>query len=321
MFEFLTNDELASKIRYIVTGKDVRCIVAYWSDHGFDNTEACQWKIVCDIHSGGTSPRALRKLSAPDNNNLFYSKGLHSKVWFSSHGAVVGSANASYRALNADGNSRIQTEAGVFILATSDLWAKVEEWVDLQINCATIVDQQALEIADVSYLRQKLQGGFESHDELSELIYYPKLYQHVTFLFYHTLRTKDQIKEDIAKLDVEEDVHPAYLNDWELKRCFSGWTENEILSLKTDIVSVYVGSRGGIQTAAHRLAYRFPKGGMFFTIQAQSREALALQKRLGNDAQILQRMARLLQERKGDNGVVLNSQEFFDLHQTAIVTL
>ena len=94
---FLVKEELSNAIRAVVAGGEVRCAVAYWGKHNFgkDGMPVKEWKIVCDIHSGNTSPEALDDLGAPDNDNLKYLQDLHAKVYLSSLGAIVGSADVA----------------------------------------------------------------------------------------------------------------------------------------------------------------------------------------------------------------------------------
>ena len=103
---FLTDRDLATVIKNVLGGSDVRCAVAFWGrgiEALFPQTTVNQPRIICDVVLGGTSPDVLRALGAPRNDFLRHIPRLHAKVYISDRGAIVGSANASQNGIGLDG--------------------------------------------------------------------------------------------------------------------------------------------------------------------------------------------------------------------------
>jgi hypothetical protein len=99
----LVGDELANKIREICAADEVDCAVTFWSgssrDELFPRWKKQKVRIICDISMGCNSKGSLEAYGAPKNPLLRVWDGLHAKVFVSSAGAVVGSANASFNGL------------------------------------------------------------------------------------------------------------------------------------------------------------------------------------------------------------------------------
>lgn len=130
--EFLTGRALADRIREVCTADEVDCAVAFWSgavrDDLFPRWKTQKIRIICDISMGCNSKGSLRAYGAPDNPQLRVHDGLHAKVFISSAGAIIGSANAS---LNGIGRSNLapgNLEAGVFFEAASGGWHGAKEF-------------------------------------------------------------------------------------------------------------------------------------------------------------------------------------------------
>lgn len=117
--QFLTGVDLSNQIRRVCEADAVDCAVAFWG-HGMRETLFPRWKkqkvrIVCDIAMQGTPRAALEELDAPNNKRLRVRDGLHAKVFVSSHGAVVCSANGSDNGVGkVHGSGGNLIEAGVF---------------------------------------------------------------------------------------------------------------------------------------------------------------------------------------------------------------
>ena len=105
--EFLDSRNLiAQKIADLLqNSRDVHCIVAFWGKGApelFDdmNDERLRRvKVVCNLTAGGTNPSVIqellkRKISVRHNSTL------HSKVYWTDRGVIVGSANASANGLS-----------------------------------------------------------------------------------------------------------------------------------------------------------------------------------------------------------------------------
>ena len=101
-----SRSEITKRIRRMFSkADDIGCIVAFWgrgADELFRNVREDvigRIRIVCNLTSGGTNPRVIEEL----RNRGFHVKHnsiLHSKVYWTNRGIVVGSANASANGLS-----------------------------------------------------------------------------------------------------------------------------------------------------------------------------------------------------------------------------
>lgn len=153
--DFLVGQPLIEKLTAVARGKDARIATAFWSAGGVTTLFGTQGigdtKLVCDIALGSTSPDALILLGAPRNENLRHYERLHSKVFLSEEGLVVGSANVSGAALGAGGNPASQLEAGIFHPAGSPAWIAARAWFDDLHNDAHPIGEAELDRARINY--------------------------------------------------------------------------------------------------------------------------------------------------------------------------
>ena len=91
--------------------KEIYCIVAFWGTgaetlfNGMSQIKVKRTKIVCNLTMGGTNPNVIENLK----NKGFHIKHnptLHSKVYWTDAGVVVGSANASANGLSLEGRDQ-----------------------------------------------------------------------------------------------------------------------------------------------------------------------------------------------------------------------
>lgn len=140
----LTGGELADKIREICAADEVDCAVAFWSgmsrDDLFPRWKKQQVRIICDISMGCNSKSSLEAYGAPKNPSLRVWDGLHSKIFISSAGAIIGSANASFNGLGRKGAPPGNLEAGVFFQANTDGWKDASRFFK------TLWDKPALDL-------------------------------------------------------------------------------------------------------------------------------------------------------------------------------
>ena len=166
MANFLHGTALSEKIREVVKGKDVRCAVAFWGGgavqelFGTEVLDRDDVHVVCDLSMGGTNPDTLRALGAPENQNIRFSNGLHAKVFMSSNGAIVGSANASNNGIGFMGSNAQLLEAGTYFGPVSDACSTVSDWfADLANYGSKQVDMEALNTARLAWNRRRNAGG------------------------------------------------------------------------------------------------------------------------------------------------------------------
>jgi hypothetical protein len=125
MARFVDHKKLGPKIRRVLGGGGVRCAVAFWGDGAaaslFAGPPPAEAHIICDIAMGGTNPRELKELGAPDNRGLRHLPGLHAKVYLSSRGLIAGSANASNNSIGFLDAAALM-EAGTFHESEEEAW-------------------------------------------------------------------------------------------------------------------------------------------------------------------------------------------------------
>ena len=100
--------------------RDVRCIVAFWGkgapelfDH-MDDERLRRVKVVCNLTTGGTNPNVIEEL-LKRNIAVRHNPTLHSKVYWTDRGVIVGSANASANGLSLESAAQDGwLEAGVY---------------------------------------------------------------------------------------------------------------------------------------------------------------------------------------------------------------
>ena len=97
---------------------------------------------------GATCRAALGKLGAPSNQNLKVHEGLHSKIYLSALGAVIGSPNASDNGVGRKaGDSGNLLEAGVFCPSGSKAYVEAAGWFKTLYLEAPMVGQTELDRA------------------------------------------------------------------------------------------------------------------------------------------------------------------------------
>ncbi|MEG3086297.1 phospholipase D family protein [Sphingomonas sp. PB4P5] len=162
MIKFLTGGDLATAIKEVLSGADVRCAVAYWGagiDQAFPPSEGPPAaRIICDVTRGGTSPKALVDLGATKNKLLRHVPDLHAKVYISDRGAVVGSANASSNGIGFDTGPGL-IEAGMLLAPADTGFAEAGAWFALLWKRSKKVDKEALALARKRFRPSGVPGG------------------------------------------------------------------------------------------------------------------------------------------------------------------
>lgn len=259
MSEFLTGADLTKKIKEIVGGKNVKCAVAYWGDHGFEVAE--DWKIVCDIASGSTSDHALKKLGAPKNKSLKHVKDFHAKVYISDNGVVIGSANASARGLGDREHYSPLLEAGTFHKYGGKTWTEAVAWFIQLFEGASIVDQEAVDLAKCRY-RPPIGDrptSFKGLTALEQIVADPEYFSNtnVGFVICREVADKKEIEKaakKVVKSDAAKDMTVDALSSWEDGRCFVDWAREDLERLTPHFIEFFFKEKGGSKNVlAHTL--------------------------------------------------------------------
>ncbi|UFN47759.1 phospholipase D family protein [Roseomonas sp. OT10] len=160
MADFLVGAELSKALQSIIGGKNLRCAVAFWGkgSHSFFESMGARpqdWRVVCNIDLGGTSPDALIELGAPENNRLRHKSGLHTKVYISDQGVIIGSANASDNGIGFDSEGAKLIEAATFHEPNTPVWQATANWFEKVFESSHKVDEAAVELARARFVKSR----------------------------------------------------------------------------------------------------------------------------------------------------------------------
>ena len=247
MPRFLDDRELGPAIIDLMTSKNVRCAVAYWGDGASrkffgGNAPPKGARIICDVLMGGSNPRELEALGAPNNEYLRHIRGLHAKVYLSDLGSIVCSANASNNGVGFVDAPRL-LEAGVFHPADSGIYEAASRWFDMIWETAEAVDEDALALARRSWPS----GTSKRHplppkrtrdpaSLLDMVVHDPHRFSGVGFAF--TTTTASREDRDMAAERLHEShrndpvqMSPAEMdriNTWPIGCLFSRWQRADV---------------------------------------------------------------------------------------------
>ena len=150
---FLFGNDLSGQIQDVVSGENACLAVAFWGNGAVEalGLDRKNVKIICDISMGGTNPKELQNLGAPNNPNLRHIDNFHAKVYLSDSGAVVTSANASNNGIGFGGKAGLK-EAGYHTQETKN----IREWFNESFqNMSKLIDDEALKICKDNWDRRK----------------------------------------------------------------------------------------------------------------------------------------------------------------------
>ena len=130
---FLFKGTLEKRIADVLQGTGLKCAVAFWGQDAEGRIPAKSLRdarLICNLRSGGTNPQVIRKLWTANRRCIRRIDILHAKVYLSSAGAVVTSANLSANGLGLEGKAAaLWEEAGVFLPPGPDI-APIADWFD-----------------------------------------------------------------------------------------------------------------------------------------------------------------------------------------------
>lgn len=163
MARFLDHKQVRSAVHAVIAGDDVRCAVAFWGDGALKalfgtKKRASKARIICDLSMGGTNPEELALLGAPDNPDLKHLRGLHAKLYLSSTGLAVTSANASNRGIGFVEPAAL-TECGTFHRPHTTAFRKGAEWFEAIWGKADVVGPKALATARAAWAKRPRHGS------------------------------------------------------------------------------------------------------------------------------------------------------------------
>lgn len=320
MSEFLAGEDLSNRIRNVVEGGDVKCAVAFWGDNRFEIAadQMQNWKIACDLSMGATSPEELRRLGAPRNKNLRYFMGLHSKVYISDRGVVVGSANASARALGFDGRPAFLLEAGTFHASDSDVWIAASNWFNGVFDKSSQIDQAALEEAGGRYRPPAINIGrpLAEMTILEQIAAAPDHYEatgigFVIFGRVNNAEERQNAAQQALVIANAAGIEEERVLNWRARGVFTDW--GNLGNLSPRFVAFYLGPNGGRRVDCHEVVLRDAENRNFFTKIPVPHLATVTKDRFPHqleeaDWMILQE----IQAKLGDGGAIFTARSFAD---------
>jgi HKD family nuclease len=138
--DFVSDKRFASKLRDLMQeAESLVFAVAFWGEGASEQLGlhklrvGQEAKIVCDLDSGGCNPKEVEKLMSLRGVTVKKLSGLHAKVYWSRHGVLVGSSNASANGLAYEANELAgNIEANTFSSDVS-LIEQVKLWLDNRV--------------------------------------------------------------------------------------------------------------------------------------------------------------------------------------------
>ena len=140
--------------------KKIYCIVAFWGSgaeqlfNGMNRRKIQRTKIVCNLTMGGTNPNLIEDLRKK-GIRIRHNPTLHSKVYWTDSGVVVGSANASANGLSLEGIDQDGwLEAAIFSDRKSEIDA-TNEYVQAVWNESREIQPQDMKNAHARWRRRR----------------------------------------------------------------------------------------------------------------------------------------------------------------------
>lgn len=264
MARFLDHKQVRDAVQAVIAGDDVRCAVAFWGDGALKalfglKKRASKARIICDLSMGGTNPEELALLGAPYNPDLKHLGGLHAKLYLSSAGMVVTSANASNRGIGFV-EPAVLTECGTFHRPGTTAFRKGAEWFDTLWGKAEMVDPEALATARAAWAKRPRHGAPKGapltappDTLLRRIAADPEGYRGIGVVF----STGEAGREDVEKaakeaMAVERRSREPKLETEEIKRLptwpkgnlFIGWSDADANAWPGLFLCAHRGARG-----------------------------------------------------------------------------
>ena len=266
MTQFLSSKQVGVVIRRVVKGAGASCAVAFWGDGQdgglFQGGMPYDARVICDVTIGGTNPRELTRLGAPENLKLRHIPRLHAKVYLSERGVVVGSANASENGLGTAANGGL-VEACVFHPPGSEVHRQAKLWFKRLWERSLPVDDDALDDAILSWSRRPGPGrGVKKPNPasvLETLLSAPERFRGVGVVFCSG-RTSLEVRDEAAQAVIDDDdkrprtnldeAERARVQRWPQGDVFSDWSPEDIKAWPGEFICAHLNRRG-------RIAYWF----------------------------------------------------------------
>lgn len=159
MVELILSNKLRQSVSALVKGEQPRLAVAFWGEGAAEQlgilAVAKKCRIICNLSTGGTNPKEIRKLIAAGATIKQMDK-LHAKVYLANGRAIVGSSNASANGLSFQGDDlKGWVEANLFAQEDA-LTRQLDDWFEkLWKEEARPIKEKDLLTAELSWSRRR----------------------------------------------------------------------------------------------------------------------------------------------------------------------
>lgn len=264
MAKFLDHNKVRSAVQTVIAGDDVRCAVAFWGDGALKalfgtKARASKARIICDLSMGGTNPKELKLLGAPRNARLKHLKGLHAKLYLSSVGMVVTSANASNQGMGFVVPATL-TECGTLHGPDSAAFRKAAKWFETIWREADEVDPKSLAAARAAWAMRPGHGvtkgasSTKAPDSLLRVIAAdPERYRGIGVVFSSGEADIEDVQEAANRAKAAQGKSRqgklkkdeiGRLPSWPKGNLFTGWSDADANAWPRLFLCAHRGSRG-----------------------------------------------------------------------------
>ena len=248
---FLKNrSKITKRIHHLFRNADeICCVVAFWGRgadelfHSVDEEIIKKIKIVCNLTSGGTNPRIIEELRKK-GLRVKHSSILHSKVYWTNRGVVVGSANASANGLSLESVEQDGwLEAAMHSNRPADVKA-IRKYVDEVWHASDEITEQDLVDAKVKWKnRRPFPPPRTDIDFITSLRNGMFTDRKNTVFFVIDVEDASAYKDDIDARADELQEQYRKLHDRDL----DAWVDWEGIPREEYIVDYWLGPRGGLR--------------------------------------------------------------------------
>jgi len=192
---------------------------------------------------GGSNPKELIALGAPDDDRIKHLPGLHAKVYLSDRGLITSSANASNNGIGFLAVASL-IEAGTFHAPGSEAYRSASRWFENIWNIANVVDATALVQAQRAWNRKPrgsdvfIDGRAPNPKSLFDVVAAnPSQFRGVGFAFTsgeETAKARDETaaaiiaKDEALDLRILSESEEHAIRAWPVGDVFSEWEPEDI---------------------------------------------------------------------------------------------
>lgn len=246
MVDFITQEKIIKSFNKLLVKADtVKLAIAFWGESsvkhlGLDGSKNIQ--VICNLISGGTNPKVIDELEER-GIEIKHNPRLHSKVYWTDKGAIVGSSNASANGLSYEDKELTGwIEANVLIEEyESELLDNIEIWFDELWEESEEITADIKKEAEKCWLRKRnnrITQVSKNISILEALESDPQDFKdrNIIFAFYR-INVTSTLADKLFEKEIEKTG-----NDRQNLSFYEGWEE---LPADTQVLDFYIGPHGG----------------------------------------------------------------------------